>query len=307
MRAGISMLFGAVLLVFACCAAAQETAQEVSQAPPQRSEAEKKALFEQVVANQKKSDDALDVYERIERLEIRKNANDAQPYEVKFSRVVPAGTGAARIPLALDGKPADAAAYRARLEKLEHSLAWAAEAGSAQREAYARIEKKRKERNAIIEATRSAFIFTFVAREPRGKRLLTKYLIEPNPVYKPTSRATAIFAKVRGHIWIDEAAGELARVEGEVTDDISIGLFLAKVYKGSHFMQERYEIAPGLWLPAFSQYDFDGRKLFIGFSIHERTLYSNYRRIGPPKEALAVIRAELGESGATAPGPGPGP
>jgi hypothetical protein len=30
--------------------------------------------------------------------------------------------------------------------------------------------------------------------------------------------------------------------------------------------------------------------------MHERTFYSDYRRIGAPKEALAVIRAELGKS-----------
>jgi len=45
-------------------------------------------------------------------------------------------------------------------------------------------------------------------------------------------------------------------------------------------MQERYEFLPGLWLISFSQYDFDGRKLFSGFSIHERAFYSNYRYIG---------------------------
>ncbi|PYT62343.1 MAG: hypothetical protein DMG35_07775, partial [Acidobacteria bacterium] len=77
-----------------------------------------------------------------------------------------------------------------------------------------------------------------------------------------------------------------------------------KIYRGSHFMQERYQIAPGLWLPSFTQYDFDGRKLFSGFSIHERTFYSNYRYIGPPKEALEVIRkelrrADLGKTGGT--------
>jgi hypothetical protein len=59
-------------------------------------------------------------------------------------------------------------------------------------------------------------------------------------------------------------------------------------------MQERYELLPGLWLTSFSQYDFDGRKLFSSFSVHERTFYSNYRYIGPPKEALAAIRQELG-------------
>ena len=58
-------------------------------------------------------------------------------------------------------------------------------------------------------------------------------------------------------------------------------------------MQERYEFAPGVWLPSFSQYDFDGRKFFSTFSIHERTFYSNYKRLGPPPDTLAAIRAEL--------------
>ena len=58
-------------------------------------------------------------------------------------------------------------------------------------------------------------------------------------------------------------------------------------------MQERYEIAPGLWLPTYEQYDFDGRKFLLSFSIHERTFYSEYRKVGPPAEAVKLIRAEL--------------
>jgi hypothetical protein len=68
---------------------------------------------------------------------------------------------------------------------------------------------------------------------------------------------------------------------------------VAKVYKGSQFMQERYEVAPGVWQPTFEQYDFDGRKFMVPFSIHERTFYSNYKRVGPPEEAVEVVRAEL--------------
>ena len=261
--------------------------------PVSQSEDEKRAMLDRVIANQKKNDEAENIYERIERKEIRKT-----PPEVKISRTVPAGTGTDHIPVGPDGKPTDANLYRAELEKLEHSLAWAAEDGRAQREAYDKIAKKQKDRSELIDATRTAFVYTFVDREHRGDRMLSKYHMEPNPAYKATSRATAIFAKVRGYAWIDEAAGQLARVEVEVTDDISIGGFLAKVYKGSHFMQERYEMAPGLWLPSYSQYDFDGRRLFVSFSIHERTFYTQYRRIGPPKEALATIRAELGKPAA---------
>jgi hypothetical protein len=256
---------------------------------------EQRTLLERVTNNQKKDDIAQFTYERVERLEIKKGAAGSQP-EIKTTRAVPAGTGIDRIPVGPDGKPFDAAAYRTELEKLERSLAWAAEEGRAQREAYEKIAKKQKERADLIDATRNAFLYTFIAREPRGDRILSKYRMVPNPAYKATSRATAMFSKVRGYLWIDEDAAQLARAEIEVIDDISIGGFLAKVYKGSHFVQERYETAPGLWFPTYAQYDFDGRRLFVSFAIHERTFYSQYRRIGPPKEALQAIRAELGKS-----------
>jgi len=38
-------------------------------------------------------------------------------------------------------------------------------------------------------------------------------------------------------------------------------------------MQERYEMAPGLWFATYSQYDFDGRRLFMSF------VFTSARRI----------------------------
>lgn len=278
-------------------------AQDVQPPVPPQTDAAKAALLDQVLNNQVKGDEALNVYERIERVETRKNAGDQQPAEVKISRVVPAGTGIDHIPVGPDGKPADADAYLRELVKLEHALSWAAQDGRSQREAYEKVEKKQKERNELIEATRTAFLHTFISTEMREGHTLFKYSIEPNPAYKPTSRATAIFAKVRGFVWIDPVAGQLAKVEGEITGDISIGLFLGKIYKGSHFMQERYEVSPGVWMPSFTQYDFDGRRLFSSINVHERTFYSQFRRIGPPKEALVYIRAELNKAGSAAADP----
>ena len=253
------------------------------------------ALFDRVVENQKKSDAAMDLYERLERVEIHKVNGENQSTEVKVSRVVPAGTGAAHLPMGTDGKVSDQNAYRAELEKLEKALVWAAETGRTQRDAYEKIAKKRKERDELIGAARAAFLFTLIGSEQRDDRVLLKYSMNPNPAFKPTSRATSIYPRVRGTVWVDEASGELARIEGEVTEDISLGLFLARVYKGSRFMQERYEMVPGVWLPSFSQYDFDGRKFLSSFSLHERTFYSHYRRVGTPKEALELVRAELKE------------
>src|SRR2546429_4200230 len=73
-------------------------------------------LFKRIIANQKKGEAALDLYERIERVETRKNPNDPKPSTVKISRVIPSGTGMVRISLGPDGKPTDSAAYRADLE-----------------------------------------------------------------------------------------------------------------------------------------------------------------------------------------------
>src|SRR5713226_7033786 len=253
-------------------------------------------LFIRIIANQKKGEAALDLYERIERVETRKTPSDPAPASIKISRVIPSGTGMARIPVGADGKPKDSAGYRADLESLARALAQLVNNSRSQRDAVEKYAKKKKDRNDLIDATHSAFLFTLVANEQRESRTLSKYRLDPNPAFKPSSRLASVFTKVRGFVWIDEASCELARIEGEVTEDISIGLFLGKIYKGSHFMQERYEFQPGLWLTSFSQYDFDGRKLFSSFSIHERTFYSNYRYIGPPKEALTAIRLELGHA-----------
>lgn len=255
--------------------------------------AEGSAVFELVIANQKRVDADLYLYERMERIEIRKTGSDPKPAEVKVWRVFPAGTGMNRIPLTPDGKPINEESYREALEKLEATLVWAAQDGLAQKEAYSRLERKQKERNDLIDATQRAFFFSRVGEEMRENRVLVKYEMTPNPAYKPTTRNEMLFTKVRGTLWVDKETSELAKVEGQVTEDISLALFLAKVYRGSHFMQERYEMAPGVWLPSYQQYDFDGRKFLIPFSIHERTFYTDYHRVGPPKEAVEVVRNEL--------------
>src|SRR5258708_33102419 len=79
-------------------------------------------LFNRIIGNQKKGDAALDLYERIERVESRKNSGDPAPTSVKVARVIPSGTGMFRIPVGDDGKPGDSAAYRAALEKFARSL-----------------------------------------------------------------------------------------------------------------------------------------------------------------------------------------
>jgi len=275
-----------------CFSQSAPTEGSVAEAPASNGD-----LFSRVIANQKQVDANLNIYERVERVEIRKTGSDPKPSEVKVWRVFPAGTGTSKIPLTAEAKPASAESYRAALEKLQTTLIWAAETGPAQREAYAKVERRKKERNELIDSTRKAFLFTKIGEEMRGDRVLIKYEMTRNPGFKPTTRNEMLFSKVRGTLWIDKETSELAKIEGEVTEDISLALFLAKVYRGSYFMQERYEMAPGVWLPTYQQYDFDGRKFVVPFAIHERAFYTQYRRVGPPSEAVEAVRGELNKLG----------
>ena len=268
-----------------------------SEQPATEASANNGDLFSRVIANQKRVDAELNVYERVERVEIRKTGSDPTPSEVKMWRVFPAGTGTSKIPLTAEANPTSAESYRAALEKLQTTLIWAAGTGPAQREAYSKLERRKKERNELIDSTRKAFLFTKIDEEMRGNRVLVKYEMARNPAFKPATRNEMLFSKVRGTLWIDKETSELARIEGEVTEDITLALFLAKVYRGSYFMQERYEMTPGVWLPTYQQYDFDGRKFVVPFSIHERSFYTQYRRVGPPNEAVEVVRGELNKLG----------
>src|ERR1700740_1164877 len=50
-------------------------------------------LFNRIIANQKRGEAALDVYERIERVETRKNSGDTSTPMIRIMRVIPSGTG----------------------------------------------------------------------------------------------------------------------------------------------------------------------------------------------------------------------
>lgn len=252
------------------------------------------ALIARVVANQHRDDAALMEYERIERKQVRKTAS-APPIEENAYRVVPTGTGTVRVQVEAGGRAVDAELYRKQLRGLEHALENSNNPTLArQKQDEEKFAKRMRERTGLVDAARDAFRYTWLGRETHNGRTLVKLALQPNPDYKPTSRNTNLFAHVRATAWVDEAAAQLVRGEAEITSDISFGGgILGKVYRGGKFALEQAEVAPGVWLPTRYEYDYGGRKFVFGFDTHELTLVSGYRRIGPPKEALAAIRREL--------------
>lgn len=254
-----------------------------------------RALVEHAISNQHRNDDALAQYERRERRQARKDESDALLSEDKSFRVVPTGTGTLRLLVEEKGQPVPPDLYRRQLRDLEQALVWALDpAEHKQKRRVEKFAKRSRERAEMVNAIHDAFLFTWQARETSGGRSLVRLLFEPNPAFKPHSRNTEMFRHARAVVWIDEAAAQLVRIEAEIVSDISIGGgILGKIYRGGRLVLEQAQVTEGVWLPVRYAYNFTGRRFLFGFELHEVTLASAYRRIGPPKDALSAVRHEL--------------
>jgi hypothetical protein len=256
--------------------------------------AEIRALVGRVISNQHRNDEAIAEFERFEHRLSRKK-EDARPDEDRLYRVVPTGTGTLKLVVEENGQPVGAEFYRKQLRDLEQALVWALDPQETrQKHRVQKWERRRKERRETVDAARDGFVFTWGGWETRNGRSLVRLLAEPNPAFRSASRNTDLFRHARGAIWVDPESAQLARLEADLASDFSIGAgVLGKVYRGGRFVIEQAEAAPGVWLPTRIQYDFRGRKFVFGFELHEITETARYRRIGPPQEALAAVRAEL--------------
>jgi hypothetical protein len=266
-------------------------------------EAERRTLIDRLFANQHADDFALTIFQRFEHQQVRERGSDTTPSEDKTFRVVPNGTGFWRVLVEDHGRPLPATDVRAQMTNLEHFLVLINDpANSDMRRARDKFNARMKSRSDLISAVHDAYVWTWIGREMRNGRTVAKFHLEPNPNYKPVSRETEIFLHSTATVWVDEAAAQAVRVEAELTSDFSVGAgVLGKVYRGSRMSLEQSEVAPGVWLPLFYQYDFTGRKFLFGFESHERNEASHYERIGPPSEALAFIRRELTASAPSTP------
>ena len=253
------------------------------------------ALMERAIANQHRNDAALEEYERLERRLERKRSKDESVAEDKTFRVSPTGTGALRLLVEENGQPVNPEFYRKQLRDWEQALVWALDPNEPrQKRRVEKWAKRSRERAELVDAVREAFRFTWLGNDFLDGRTLVKFRLDPQPGFKPHSRNTQLLSNVRATLWIDEPAAQVAKLEAEIIHDISFGGGVAgKVYHGGRFAMEQIEVAQGIWLPSRYQFEFEGRKFLFGFEVHEAIKVRGYRSIGPPSQALAVVRREL--------------
>jgi hypothetical protein len=101
----------------------------------------------------------------------------------------------------------------------------------------------------------------------------------PKPGYQPKRRDARPLLKIRGRMWIDKAEYQWVRLEGETTDTISYGVFLARLNPGAKLVFEQTRVNGEVWLPRREWVRGSGRiGLVKKIAMDEEITWSNYRK-----------------------------
>lgn len=258
------------------------------------------AMIAKAIENQHRDDLALQEFERVEHKVIRNGENAEVTIDIS-ERILPSASGNIKLKMTDKGVPVPPEIYRTELEFAVNAFNLAMNPNERYKEDVAKFQRRQRERSDLVETSKNAFRVTWAGREtradstaPHGTRTFLKFLLDSDPSYKPINTFATVFQHVHAALWVDEEQLQFARLEGDIISDIPfVGGFGGKVYRGGHVVLVQEEVAPDVWLPTLYSYDVDGRKFVFPFGIHERTEITRYRRVGPPAQAIEIVRNDL--------------
>ena len=161
----------------------------------------------------------------------------------------------------------------AELEKLKHETP----------EQRAMRIRKDQENRSFLEELPQAFDFQLVGEEIVGGRPAYVLQATPHSGYQAHGRYGKMLSKVDGKLWVDKQDFGWIKVDGQVTQSFSMGLFVARVQRGSHVILEQTCVGDGVWVPKLIEVRASARILLLKSLDVERILtYSDYWRAAGP-------------------------
>ena len=132
----------------------------------------------------------------------------------------------------------------------------------------------------IIDDLFALYDIHIVGRESVADQPSFLVTFKPRPNYKPKTREGGIMQHIAGKAWVSEDDHQLARLDAEVIDTISIGFgMLAKLQKGTHILTERHKFNDEIWLPARTEISLAARLLMLkGFNVQEIVEFSDHKK-----------------------------
>jgi hypothetical protein len=137
---------------------------------------------------------------------------------------------------------------------------------------------KQRENRSVLRDLLEGFDFRLLGEEVLGGRPSYVLQVTPHPGYHARGQYGKIFSKVEGKLWIDKSDFGWIKVEGQVTQSFSMGLFVARVQRGSRIVLEQTNVGDAVWVPQRLEVRGSARILFLKSLTVERIFtYSDYR------------------------------
>jgi len=185
-----------------------------------------------------------------------------------------------------NGRPLLADDQRKQAEKLDKLLR------ETQPERVARLREQQENRSFIREVP-EGFDFQLMGEEVINRRPAYVLRATPRPGYRPRGKYGKLMSKVEGKLWVDKQDFGWVKVEGNVTQSFSMGLFLARVLRGSHITMEQTLFDDGIWMPKRIEMRASARILFVkSYDINRILTYSDYQL--PQPASLASVHSIRG-------------
>jgi hypothetical protein len=154
------------------------------------------------------------------------------------------------------------------LEKLRHETP---------EEQTVRLRKDQENRSFLREVL-EAFDFHLIGEEIVEGRPAYVLQATPHHGYPAQGKYGKLLARVEGRLWVDKQDFAWVKVDGEVTQSFSMGLFVARVQRGSHIIFEQTCVGDAVWVPKRLEVRASVRILFLRSLDLDRILtYSDYR------------------------------
>lgn len=143
-----------------------------------------------------------------------------------------------------------------------------------------RADQDRRERAVLVDDVFVVYAVDMVGRERIEGHDTIAFTLTPRPQAKPRTRDGRMMKSFRGRAWVSETDFELARLDVEAIETVSIGLgLLARVHKGTSLSFTRRKVNGEAWLPARVQYEVSARFLLLKrFREGGVSEFSDYRK-----------------------------
>lgn len=153
--------------------------------------------------------------------------------------------------------------------------------------------KEREDGRKFVREVADAYDFKLVGTEDVGGRQAWVIDGEPRPGFEPHMKESKFLSKFHGRVWIDKGDLQLAKMDIEAIDTVSVGWVLARIHKGTRVMLEQTRVNDEVWLPRHLTFKVDARvALFKGFNINGEQEYRDYKKFRTSSKIVGMGEAK---------------